>query len=399
MMGHSVRSMAFDILSSDEERGAALPEEAVPFHVVQMTPQQYAAMGELFGELAARAHNPNIFMSPAAVRASTMTLLKNESVIIFCVYKRYELVGVWALRIWRSPWTLWQSVLLAPALPLYEPLGLPVLDASHADEALSALLVHIQSQKQLPNILFCKQMRFDDVWRERFERACATAALHLNVFERWQRAMLIPKAGEDAQSYLARTLNRSLNRLLRKQQALEEQDRLVFKAYRGAEASEAMERFLALEASGWKGKAGTAFLSHPQQADYARMMMSCHAAREQIMIAELSRREQSLAMGVVLQLNGHSLFLKTAYDETEKKNSPGMLLDIDVTTTLLNDYRFRVLDSGMDDSADPETQIWSERADMAHFLIGSTGIGHTLCRMGLSLYSRIRAFKNRRLRS
>jgi CelD/BcsL family acetyltransferase involved in cellulose biosynthesis len=97
---------------------------------------------------------------------------------------------------------------------------------------------------------------------------------------------------------------------------------------RGTDPS-AVERFLALEAAGWKGQAGTAMLGIPGESNFFREMCGRFRDRGRLRMLSLEAGGTTVAMRCDVAA-GEGLFsLKTSYDERYARFSPGLLLEID----------------------------------------------------------------------
>jgi CelD/BcsL family acetyltransferase involved in cellulose biosynthesis len=93
---------------------------------------------------------------------------------------------------------------------------------------------------------------------------------------------------------------------------------------------EAIEEFLRLEGSGWKGRAGTALLCRPGHDQFFREVCRGFAEEGRLMFLGLQAGTQVLALSAALK-GGCGLFgFKKAYDETFARWSPGTLLDLEV---------------------------------------------------------------------
>jgi CelD/BcsL family acetyltransferase involved in cellulose biosynthesis len=93
---------------------------------------------------------------------------------------------------------------------------------------------------------------------------------------------------------------------------------------------EAIEEFLRLEASGWKGRTGTAMLCRAGHDRFFREVCRGFAEEGRLMFLSLQAGTQALAFSTAL-LGGRGLFgFKKAYDEAFARWSPGTLLDLDV---------------------------------------------------------------------
>jgi hypothetical protein len=142
----------------------------------------------------------------------------------------------------------------------------------------------------------------------------------------------------------------TLNRLRRR---LEEHlDAELEVVDRGGDAS-AVERFLTLEASGWKGRQGTALLGRSDHASYFRAMASGFAAEGRLQVLALEASGRTVAMKCNVVAGSTVFYLKTAFDESLSAFSPGAVLeraaltcvdgDIDSCTDADNELLFRML--------------------------------------------------------
>ena len=88
----------------------------------------------------------------------------------------------------------------------------------------------------------------------------------------------------------------------------------------------AVERYAALETSGWKGREGTA-VSHdnPQGRFYGEVMRE-FAARGQALVYELWLGDDLLASRMLLLRDGMAVMLKTAFHEQFERFAPGRIL-------------------------------------------------------------------------
>lgn len=97
-----------------------------------------------------------------------------------------------------------------------------------------------------------------------------------------------------------------------------------------ADVGGAIEQFLVLEAAGWKGRTGTAFLRRAGHDRFFREMSRGFADHGRLMFLSLEAGARVLAQNTAL-LGGCGLFgFKRAYDEDFARWSPGSLLDLDV---------------------------------------------------------------------
>lgn len=93
-----------------------------------------------------------------------------------------------------------------------------------------------------------------------------------------------------------------------------------------AAMSGAIERYVALEGAGWKGRKGTAIGSKPEQYRFYRDLMLRASQDGNAMVYELWFGERLAASRLVLRQGGMHVMLKTGYDEDLSTYSPGRLL-------------------------------------------------------------------------
>jgi len=100
---------------------------------------------------------------------------------------------------------------------------------------------------------------------------------------------------------------------------------------RRAEGEEGQERalaaFLAQEAMGWKGEAGTALACRPASLAFAREALGPAARRPAVRIDELVAGGVGVASAVTLGGDAYAAAFKSAYDPAHARASPGALLD------------------------------------------------------------------------
>jgi CelD/BcsL family acetyltransferase involved in cellulose biosynthesis len=99
---------------------------------------------------------------------------------------------------------------------------------------------------------------------------------------------------------------------------------------RGPEVDAAVDEFLALEASGWKGARGTAIALDPAVAGFYRSIARDAAARGALALRALLLDGRPIAVHLGLVHRGVYYLPKTAYDEALGSVSPGQLLQREV---------------------------------------------------------------------
>jgi hypothetical protein len=160
-----------------------------------------------------------------------------------------------------------------------------------------------------------------------------------------------------------------------------------------AEIAAAIEPFLVLEASGWKGQRGTALSQHDGDAAFIRRATAALAETGQCEIVTLRAGDTPVASAIVLRHLDRAFYFKLGVDERFAKMSPGVQLTLELTRHLCADPAIRLVDSTAAPGHSMIDPIWRGRLAIGDVLIplqrGDPLVG--LIRAALGLRSAIRA--------
>ena len=132
---------------------------------------------------------------------------------------------------------------------------------------------------------------------------------------------------------------------------------------------QAIERFLALEALGWKGARGTALTADSDRGAFAREMLGNFSHAGQLCIHELTLDGAAIAAGVELRAARRAFFWKIAYDETYAAYSPGVLLTRALTTRLAEDGAVDLVNSCAQPGHPMIERVWTDRLDFVDLAV------------------------------
>lgn len=138
--------------------------------------------------------------------------------------------------------------------------------------------------------------------------------------------------------WLAGTRPKFRSHLRRAKRQLEEQGTLELKHY-GAADPEALEKFYALEASGWKGTEGTAIKCHPSTRQFYDAVAQDAERDGYLSLDFLELNGKPIAGHFGFNLRGRYFLAKAGYDEAFRRHGPGQLL----VNEILNQTRERGL--------------------------------------------------------
>ncbi|HXD47056.1 MAG TPA: GNAT family N-acetyltransferase [Pseudolabrys sp.] len=335
-----------------------------------------AGLGDDWRDLASRADAANVFLNPALL-AAAIAAYPERNIVVLLAWQDARLAGVWAFAQGRMR-------LSAPAMPNAY-LATPAIDRDCLEPVIDALLSYIDADPALPNIVALDAMGAGTATYAALARVIAARRGALSVFGRSQRPMLASDL--DAKAYFEQAMSASSRKKLRQhRRRLGEKGALESVLVTAPDAVvRAYEDFLALEASGWKGRQGTALASDAADAQFTRAMIAALAARGEAEIHSLTLDGRPVSMQVVLRAGRTAFTWKTCYDEALHDYSPGTLLFEDYSARLLADDNVDAVDScSFDDSG--YMASWRERGDIASLWLDARAGGSLLFPLLARLY-------------
>jgi len=126
---------------------------------------------------------------------------------------------------------------------------------------------------------------------------------------------------------------------------------------------------LALEASGWKAKRGTALSQDAGDATFVRRAAPALAENGQCEIVTLRAGATPVASAIVLRHQDRAFYFKLGVDERFAKFSPGVQLTLDLTRHLCADPAIALADSTADADHPMINPIWRGRLAIGDVLI------------------------------
>ena len=263
---------------------------------------------------------------------------------------------------------------------LYCFLGTPLLDTERAAEAASVLAIWCARQEAPLALRMCADQRV----LARLTEMGAGVGLELLHAATVERAALERAPEEDYLSHQRPHRRREQARMRRR---LGEELGAELQVHERAGQDAAVERFLELEAAGWKGREGTAFASDPSHAELFRELCRSFAAQGRLQLLSLEAGERVVAMKCNL-ISGDELFcFKIAHDEDLSGFSPGVLLELDNMTIFHNERSERIMDSCADHDNEMINRLWRDRRRIATVLMGRRALRGRLIGRAVRLYS------------
>jgi CelD/BcsL family acetyltransferase involved in cellulose biosynthesis len=332
---------------------------------------QLAAIADEWRELAARALSPNVFYEPAfALAAAAVFGGDAGAVLVWSGTSPRKLLGFFPARIERRRYGLRLPVLVGWTHP-YAPLGTPLVEREAAEPVIAAWLAHLAGNTELPGLLLLPFLPEDGPFGAALAAILRRARMPAADFNRHRRALLAPQR-EDRAKYLQRALSaRKLKELRRIGRRLSELGALMFTAATESPGVEtAADDFLALEASGWKGKARTAAAHHAEISRFMQTALRGLAAEGKVAINRILVDGRAIAAAITLRSADGAWFWKIAYDERFARYSPGVMLTVALTEDLLEDASVAQTDSCASANHPMIDHVWRERLPLCNLMIG-----------------------------
>ena len=267
--------------------------------------------------------------------------------------------------------SMWRAYKIPlPALVSADPYGTlstPLLDRGLA-EAAAADILHGARQAGA-HALILRDTSLDGAAMKAFTEVLRRDRITPRVLQSHVRAAL--DATRDADELLHEALGpKKLKELRRQRNRLGDHGSVdVDIARTPNEVAAAIETFLKLEASGWKGKRGTALVQDEGDAAFIRRATSALAACGQCEIVTLTAGAVPVAAAIVLRHQDRAFYFKLGVDERFSKFSPGVQLTLELTRHLCADPAIAMADSTANPDHPMVNPIWRERLAIGDVLI------------------------------
>lgn len=315
--------------------------------------------------LAGRAAESNPYAEPAVVLAAAEHLPGGNRALLLSVEHGEEMT--FALPVEREPATRHRPFpVLGTWKGYYPPLATPLLDPAHGEAAWRAVRAALSHQAHAAWLLL------DPMTADGPVAAALRAAAPARTLETLPRAVAYREGG--ARVRPSEKTQRSLRARRRKLEAMAGVPAVTFRVDPGAPLPDGLaEEFLALEASGWKGRGGTALASRPETAAFFRALVGVQAARGGLQIVGIRCGERLVAATVNLVSRDGVYFHKIAYDEEFHTASPGRILMADTMNAFADDPSLAYADSCADPGASLSNQMLHDRRTVATMVVPADG--------------------------
>lgn len=340
---------------------------------VARTLEELAPHRTAWDQLVANALEPNFFYEPLPLLLALEHLCPARSWQVVLIYRGERLIGLVPLQP-RLPWRGGGRLVLELLRYRHSFLHTPLFDRDAADLAMRSWLDWCRRQSGTA-LVVCSGIGADGpLWRRLTEVLDGAGQLEL---ARYERPVLVLDG--DADTYLKRALSGNRRRELgRQRRQLEAQGKLEFCVMEpGHDPKPWIDGFLELEASGWKGRGGSALAcSDGDRRFFAELVAGMHRS-EQVLMVGLKLDGRWIAISNHFRAappNPGSFAFKTAFDEGLRSLSPGIQLEVEA----IRHFFSRCPDlAWMDSCTRPEntliSKLWLERRTILRTILAVPG--------------------------
>ena len=369
------------------------PIAAVPDHVIArvLEPAALDSFAAEWDRLSAAALEENALYSRAYVMAGIDHVDGAAGFRALCLFAprpdgTEKLIGLLPFRQSRLRYGIPQDVDMG-AQNRFQTSGTPLIDRDHAEAAIDALLQEVEAGSRVARNLLLPNIRRDGAFARLLVERADRLGLEAEFIGAFSRPVLT-RSDESAEAHLTRSVApKRLRELRRTHRRLSEQGALSYRHVTEIDEFRlALEDFLRIEQSGWKGEAGTALLCRDDTAAFARAAFGGLNAGAPVASADvLSLDGQAVAVSLNLQVGRTSFAIKCAYDEGLRRFSPGLVLELLVIEHLFESRFADELDSCVTQAGHVIQDLWGGSARVGTLALSRRGSRVGIGLLGLDL--------------
>jgi CelD/BcsL family acetyltransferase involved in cellulose biosynthesis len=344
----------------DHPRAASIHVEVVPLTAI---PARWDAA---WATLATRASEPNSFSESWFVRASAAHMPVCESARLLAVWQGPEMLGVMPLvvapRYGRLPVAHVENWLHYHAF-----LGTPLVRYGHEQLFWHSAIDALDRADWAPAFLHVNGLVEDGP-----VHAALAAVRRTDIVHRAERALLETTLTPDAyyETHVRKKKRKEIGRL---KSRLAELGTVTCERITEADAIDLWcNDFLVLEASGWKGRAGSALGADPATRAFFTDAVSAARERNRLEMIRLSLDGKPIAMLVNFLAPPGSFSFKIAFDEDFARFSPGVLIQLE-NLSVLDRADIAWMDSCAVSDHSMINSLWAERRSIVRVTVPLTG--------------------------
>lgn len=322
-----------------------------------LTPGDLAA----WADLARHAVESNPFFEPAFVMAACRSPNAEQP---FLLVREDERAWTAAMPV-RATRLLGRGIALSTWRHPYSSVGTPLVAEDHLEDFAEAIVAHLENRRDGRYLMLRRTV--DVVVMEAIRSAAVEAPALRVIFERTAERGVLERRPEPGEHPSLKRRHRK--ELARRSRRLTEDLGLEPAVRDRSDCRAAVEQFLRLEASGWKGKQGTA-MQTAGDADVFRAICAHFAKEGRLQMLSLEAGERPLAMQCNISGRDTLFNFKVAFDEELRRYGPGVQLDVDGMRIFHSERDEKLFDSCSDPADELVNRLWPDRLSVSTMAIG-----------------------------
>jgi CelD/BcsL family acetyltransferase involved in cellulose biosynthesis len=338
---------------------------------------------ERWRELAADAAEPNPFFEPDYVLPAA-ELIGGRRLALLVVQARDEWSACMPIHRPRR----WHRVPVACVASWHHKycfLGTPLVRPDREESAVASLARELMRQPAA--FVGLDSLADEGAVRDALRTAIEDGGGEEVQVNGYERAML--RRRESADDYV--TLKaKSRSELGRKRRRLQDEVGAALQLVDRADDSEAVDTFLELEASGWKGQGGTAIASLEQDAEFFRTICRSFQEQGRLHLLSLQANDQPVAMACNLRAGDGVFCFKIAFDERWWRSSPGAQLVLDHVQWFHRDAGAAWMDSCVQPDNKLVNRLWPDRRRIVTLALTAKSATGRMARSAITRAVRLR---------
>jgi len=321
-------------------------------------------------DLARGALEPNVFYEPWQILPALEAFGRRRRVIHLFLYQDDLLCAYFPLERVRRfrglpipVLTLWKHIHCFLCTPLIRP--------GFEERSLAALLAWARSDPRGAAIVQMPKVTGDGAFHGALVDFLARGRRPSFVFGTYDRALFIPR--QSADRYLEESMSgKSRKQVRRLTRRFSEVGTVTFTELApGGDLDVWVRDFLALEASGWKGRAKSALACHEAERSFFMQMTREAHRRGRLMMLAMHLDGRPVAMKCNLLAGEGSFSFKIAFDEAFARFSPGVLLEVENIRRLHFGGSQRWMDSCAVSNHSMANRLWIDRRTIQTYAIAT----------------------------
>lgn len=320
-------------------------------------------------DLARRALEPNVFHEPEIALAAAQHLVGAESTQALLVWSGPQgsgqrlLIGLFPVRI---PGALQPFRQLKGLAHPYLASGVPLVDRDRAADVLGQVLGWLGSAEAPASSYLLPRIALGGAFAEALITAARVSGRGLSLIGRHPRNQFRPGAGQAGDMDRPARLERL--RTLRDQGAARGRPEVV-EAVEGQALRDAVEIFLALEASGERGRQGTAMMMQTRTGTFLRAATRGLGQGRHCRVLTLMQGESAVAAALLYESGASAWLVDLVHDETFTAYPADEFLALALTERQARQGRTLL---SVQCAPGPQPQLdrlWPEQATVADILV------------------------------